>query len=122
MIALLDYGFKQYNSKTLFKKNQVVKQISLPKADKNKIDLLVKDDINVTNKIGGIPKSYTYNIKVKNISFPVKKGDKIGTLYLKTNNKIVREVDLITNTDIKKAGIVKQYFKVLEDMISGNVI
>lgn len=122
MIALLDYGFKQYNSKTLFKKNQVVKQISLPKADKNKIDLLVKDDINVTNKIGGIPKSYTYNIKVNNISFPVKKGDTIATLYLKTNNKIVREVDLITNTDIKKAGIVKQYFKVLEDMISGNVI
>ena len=122
MIALLDYGFKQYNSKTIFKKNQVVKQISLPKADQSKIDLLVKDDVNVTNKIGEASKSYTYNIKVNNISFPVKKGDTIATLYLKTNNKIVREVDLITNTDIKKAGIVKQYFKVLEDMISGNVI
>lgn len=122
MIALLDYGFKQYNSKRLFEKNKIIKQISLPKADKDKIDLFVKEDINVTNKIGEPPKKYTYSIELKSINFPVKKGDKLGTLYLKNNDKIIREVDLITNTDIRKAGIVKQYFKVLEDMISGNVI
>ncbi len=122
MTALLDYGFNQYTSKTIIKKDQIIKQISLPKADKDKINLLVKEDINITNKIGSNPKKYTYYIKLKEISFPVKKGDTLGTLYLKTDSKIIKEVDLITDTDIKKAGIFKQYFKVLKNMISGDII
>lgn len=122
MMRLLDYGFSQYTSKTLIKKNQIIKKISLPKADKDKINILVEEDVNVTNKIGSNPKSYTYSVKLKDISFPIKKGDTIGKLYLKNDNKIIKEVKLITDSDIKKAGLFKQYFKVLKDMLSGNII
>ena len=122
MIALLDYGFNQYTSKILLSKNKIIKQISLPKADKNRINLYAKEDVNVTNKIGSEEKDYTYYIKLKDVNFPIKKGDTLGTLYLKNNSKIVREIDLVTNEDIKKAGIFSQYFNVIKNMISGDVI
>ena len=121
MMSLLDYGFSQYTSRNLLKKNQIIKKISLPKADKDKINLLVKEEVNVTDKIGSTPSKYTYYIELKKISFPVKKGDTIGYLHLKKDNKKIRVIDLITDTDIKKAGLFKQYFKVLRDMFSGNI-
>ncbi|MBQ3376725.1 MAG: hypothetical protein IJG62_00485, partial [Synergistaceae bacterium] len=51
-----------------------------------------------------------------NISFPIKKGDKIGTLYLKIDNKITKEIDLITAKLGVEANVVlliscKQYAK-----------
>lgn len=122
MIALLDYGFNQYTSKTILKKNQIIKKISLSEADKDKINLVVEEDVNVTNKLGSNPLKYTYYVKLKDISFPIKKGDTLGFLYLKNDKGIVKEVKLITDSDIKKAGLFKQYFKVIKNMISGDVI
>lgn len=121
MMSLLDYGFSQYTSRTLLKDGQVVKRISLPKSDKNKINLLVKEEVNVTDKIGSTPGRYTYYISLKDVNFPIKKGDTIGILHLKKDDKEIRDFDLIVDTDIKKAGLFKQYFKVLIDMFSGAI-
>lgn len=122
MMSLLDYGFKQYTSKVLFKKGDVIKKISLPKSDKNVIDLVTDSDVVIINKIGDAEKKCSYYVGLDSISFPIKKGDKLGTLYLKCNNKFIKEVNLITNYNIKKASLFKQYIKVLFDVLNGDVI
>ena len=121
VVSLLDYGFSQYASKTILKKGRTVKQIKLAKADKNKINLKLKEDANVVTRIGTNPKTYTYSISLNDINYPIKKGDTIGKLYLKDNSKTIKEVDLVSDADIRKAGLFKQYFGVISDMISGNV-
>ena len=122
MMSLLDYGFSQYSSKTIFKKNQLIKQISLPEADINKINLLLKEDVNITNRVGSETHKYNYYIKLKKIAFPIKKGDTIATLYIKYDTGIVKEIDLITDTNIKKAGFFKQYFSIFKNMLNGTII
>lgn len=120
-VSLLDYGFSQYASKTILEKGKIVKQINLAKADKNKINLILKENANVVTRVGANSKTYTYSIKLNDISYPIKKGDTIGKLYLKDGSKIVKDVDLVSDADIRKAGLFKQYFGVISDMFSGNV-
>ena len=120
-VSLLDYGFSQYASKTILEKGKIVKQINLAKADKNRINLILKENANVVTRVGANSKTYTYSIKLNDISYPIKKGDTIGKLYLKDGSKIVKDVDLVSDADIRKAGLFKQYFGVISDMFSGNV-
>ena len=121
MMSLFDYGFSQYTSKVFLKEKQIVKRVSIPNSNIDKINLLVKDEVNATYKIGAAPSKYTYYIELKNISFPIKKGDTIGYLHLKKDDKEIKTIDLITDTDIRKASFFKQYFKVIIDMFSGNI-
>ena len=122
MMSLLDYGFNQYTSKTILKQGTNIKTINLNKANKDKIDLILKEDLKLTLKKGESEKNYTYSIKLDELSYPIKKGDKIGAVYLKNGSNIITESDLITNTDILKAGFLKQYKGVLSDMFTGIVI
>ena len=122
MMSLLDYGFSQYSSKNIFKKGQIIKQISIPEADINKINLLAKEDVSITNRVGYNPHKYNYYIKLKSFNFPIKKGDTIGILYIKYDSGVVKEIDLISDTDIKKAGFFKQYIGVIKNMLNGNII
>ena len=119
--AMLDYGFNQYKSTNIYKKNKVIKEIKLDKSDQNKVKLLLKEDLNVIEKKGENPKKYTYQIKLNNINYPIKKGESLGTLYLKDNNKTLKEISLITDRNINKASIMKQYLRVVKSFITGIV-
>ena len=119
--AMLDYGFNQYKNTNIYKKNKVIKEIKLDKSDQNKEKLLLKEDLNVIEKKGENPKKYTYQIKLNNINYPIKKGENLGTLYLKDNNKTLKEISLITDRNIKKASIMKQYLRVVKSFITGIV-
>ena len=105
--AMLDYGFNQYKSTNIYKKN--------------KVKLLLKEDLNVIEKKGENPKKYTYQIKLNNINYPIQKGKSLGTLYLKDNNKTLKEISLITDRNINKASIMKQYLRVVKSFITGIV-
>ena len=119
--AMLDYGFNQYKSTNIYKKNKVIKEIKLDKSDQNKVKLLLKEDLNVIEKKGEKSKKYTYEIKLNNINYPIKKGENLGTLYLKDNNKTLKEISLITDRNINKASIMKQYLRVVKSFITGIV-
>lgn len=120
-MALLDYGYNQYESKTIFSKDKKIKEVKLNKANKNKVNLILSEDVKVTVKKGENNKTYTYDIKLNTINYPIKKGEKIGKLYLKDGNKILREVSLVSDSNIKKASIFKQYLRVVENYFTGSV-
>lgn len=122
-IAMLDYGFHQYESKTLIEKTKKIKEIKLDKSNINKVNLFLKDDLTITTKKGEFKKNYTYNIKLNKLSYPVKKEDTIGYLYLKeqTTNKTIKKVPLTTDQNIEKASILKQYIRVIKNFLTGEV-
>ena len=119
-MALLDYGYNQYESKVLFSKNDVIKELKLNKAN-DKIKLVLEEDLVVINKKGESDNNFTYDIELYDISFPVKKGDVLGKISLKRNNRFISEVNLISDKNVKKANIFKQYLKTLSDFLSGSV-
>ena len=120
MMKLLDYGYNQYESKMLFEKGKRIKTVEIDKADE-KVNLIPKEDISILNKKGENKNDYIYEIKLNNLNLPVRKGEVIGKLVLKSNNKTISATDLITDRNIEKIGIFKSYLKVIENALSGSV-
>ena len=120
-MALLDYGYNQYESKVLLSKSKPVKTVTFSKASKSKVNLMLEEDLIVVNKKGEKSSNYTYDIELDNVKFPVEKGDRLGTLILKANNKKLKEVALVSEVSLEKAGIFKQYLSVVADALSGNI-
>ena len=120
-MALLDYGYNQYESKNIFSKGKVIKSIKLNKASQSKVNLVLAEDVKVTVKKVENNKTYTYDIKLNELEYPIKKGEEIGKFYLKNGNKILREVSLVSDSNIKKASIFKQYLRVVENYFTGSV-
>lgn len=114
---LLNYGFANYETVNLIKKDSKVTDIKLDKADEEKVDIVCKDDLNLLIKKGE-NKDFTKKINIsKDIKLPIKKGDDIGKLEVYQKDKLVGSVELISTKDINKAG----YFKMLERIIN-NII
>ena len=120
-MALLDYGYNQYESKVLLKKDKPVKTVNLNKAKDKKVNLMLEEDLVVVNKKGDSSNSYSYDIVLDDIEFPLKKGDKLGELILKNNGEKISEVPLVSDKNIEKAGIFSQYLRVIATLLSGSL-
>ena len=115
---LLDYGFNQYEINMLYEKDKKVGTVNVDKVNE-KIDLYAKEDIFILKKKIDESISYQYEIVLDNVSYPIKKGQKIATLYVKDNNTIVKKSPLVVNKDINKMSILKLYFYNLKDILAG---
>ena len=62
-----------------------------------------------------------YDIKLKKLNLPIKKGDVIGTLTLKDKNKIVNKVNLTVKENVKKASVLELYKRSLKDVLLGSI-
>lgn len=118
-MALLDYGYNQYESKKVLSKDKIIKSISVTKANHDKINLVLEEDVNVTVKKGKRENKYNYDVELKKINFPIKKGDTLGYLSLKEGMKEIRKVNLVSDSNIDKASFGKQYFRTLGNFFVG---
>ena len=119
---LLDYGFNNYEVVTINKKGDKVGEISLLKANKDKIDVIVNEDIKVIHNKASNKKEYKSEVKLNNVKLPIKKGDIIGKLLVKDNSEIIKEVDLKSNEDITKRSFLNLWFNILKSIITGDLI
>lgn len=119
--SLLDYGFAKYKAETLVTKTTVIDKLKIEKASNKSVDIVPINDYSVitekTNKIGKI----TYELKLNNIKLPIKKGDKVGTLIIKEDNKKVTEVDVTIKENLKRANILELYGTYLKSILNGNI-
>lgn len=118
-MALLDYGFNQYQANVLYKKGDEAGYITIDKGKENKIPLLLKDDAIVVSKKSNEKGNYTYDIEIKEESLPIKKGTTLGIMYVKDNGKVVGSVDLLASKDVDKINIFSLYFRTLKDQLIG---
>ena len=117
-IELLDYGFNNVKLRKLKDKDNVIKRIKLNKADKEYMDVYLKDNLNVVEDIGN-NKKYKYKININSIKLPIKKNSIIGYIDVLDNNKTISTNDLIIRENINKLSILDLYKKVLKEIIFG---
>ena len=121
MSSMLDYAFAQVGLKKVLSKNSVVEKITLPKAKVDKIEVVPVKDVNVLYKKIEGEITPTYDIKLKDIKLPIKKGDVVGTLYVQNNDDIINEIDLTVKEDIDKCNLLELYIKNLKNILVGNI-
>ncbi|MEG1351339.1 MAG: D-alanyl-D-alanine carboxypeptidase family protein [Bacilli bacterium] len=118
---LLDYGFNLYKTRTLYKKNDIIKKIKIDKSDPLIIKISPLSDVTILFKNEDSDKKYETEINLDNINLPLKKNDKVGEIIVKDNDYIISKIDLIVKEDIKKANIFNLYFRILGDIITGSI-
>lgn len=118
---LLDYGFNGYKIQILKNSTDVVKEVEINKANLNKVSIVPKEDISVLLKKNENQAEYQYETKMNELNLPIKKGEVVGKLLVKSQDgKTVKEVDLTTEKDVKKISFIKLWGNLVKNIITGN--
>lgn len=118
-ISLMEYGFSNYGSESILKKNDYSKSMFIQNANKRKINYHLDRDINIIVDKNTRNIDYKIDTIVNEIKLPLKKNDKVGSIIVNyDNNKY--EYDLIVNEDINKLNFFKVIGYLLLDIFSGN--
>lgn len=122
MSNMLDYGFNLYTVKEYLKTNTKVGTLKIDKSKTGKVNIVPTDNINVLNKKGNKDRNLSYNLKITNKSIPIKKGDIVGYLSVKENNKEIYKINVTVTKDIEKANILELLIRNIKDVICGENI
>lgn len=119
--ALLDYGYAKYKMIEVINPSTVVSKEEVERGKQKYVEIMPKESSIIvtekTNKIGEI----SYDITVDKISAPIKVGDIVGKIIVKSDNEVIDEVELTVKEDVEKANILKLYGRYLNDIISGKI-
>lgn len=118
-VNLLNYGFNSYKVNTIIKKEKNIAKVKVNKGKEDKVYIRTKENVNELLNVNEKAKKYTLVPEVKNITAPVKVGEKVGILKIKYQNKVVEEVDLTVSKNIKKANLWDLFKRNLKMIVSG---
>ena len=119
-INMMEYGFSMYGVKNIISSDKVLGYVYINNANPRNVKYYVEEDVNVLVDTSINEIKYDIKKEFNNIKVPLKKGDAIGKLYLKYNNKTY-EYNLITKENIKRSSYIRMLFNNLRDIISGKV-
>ena len=102
---LLNYGFNNFEYKSLAKKGDIITNIPINKGNKSSLANIVNHDVGIITA-----KGYSNNIDQKltlnnNISAPINEGDILGSIEYSVDNTTLTSSDIVAQTSIKKISI-----------------
>lgn len=108
--ALLNYGFRFFETRPLYKANEKLAEARIWKGAETLAPVGLNHDFSVT-----FPRGQYANLKAAmeigtDATAPVKQGDKLGTVKVTYNNEIVAQRDLVALKDIEEGGIFRRLF------------
>ena len=99
---LLDYGFNNYEYKKLATKGEIVNAVELSKGVEDTVNLIYESDGGAFIKKGEASNVEQVVAIDENISAPISKGQKLGTVKYLINGEEISSVNLIAESDIEK--------------------
>tara|TARA_Y100001960_G_C14746925_1_gene866175 strand:- start:719 stop:1864 length:1146 start_codon:yes stop_codon:yes gene_type:complete len=106
--ALMEYGFRFYETHKIFKKQELVHNARIYNGEKREIKLGVEEDFYIS-----IPRRQKKNIKKsfvidQNIAAPISKNTALGFMVIKLDGKVVSRAKLIALEDIKEGNLYRK--------------
>lgn len=117
-MELLDYGYKNLKTVKLKSSGDIVKKIKFDKADTKIVDIVLKNDLYVTENITD-NKEYKYKIDIDDLKLPIKIGDIVGKIEVYSGNRKIKEGNLTVSKDIKPLSFMELIFKEIVDLAIG---
>ena len=113
-----DYSFYEFITGEEYHRDN--SRSTLLKGEKERVSLTAKSDILILQKKTDKDIDYKKEIKIKGFTYPLYKGDELGVLYIKDNDKIIAKGILTINENIKKVGYFKLFITNLKNVLGGN--
>lgn len=118
---MLDYGFNIYMIQSILDEKTTIEKRKIELGKDLMTEIIPKENITILNKKSDELKNITYKTNIDKIVAPVKKGDKVGTIDILEDNKVISTIDATVKNDIDKASIITIYLRNLKEIVSGNL-
>lgn len=120
---LLDYGFANFETTKVENKGDEVQTVEVKKGLKSNVTGIFENDVNLLLKKGDKGKLEKTVKMDKDITAPVKAGQKIGVVIYAIEGKEVGTADVVAGEDILRASFIKVLFRMaLEWFCLGRVM
>lgn len=120
-IAMMDYGFNMYSVKNIISKDNKIGNIYINLGKEEYADISSLEDINIVNSNQDNEVKFTYEIETDNVTAPLSKGSVVGKITVYKDGKYFNSSNLIITKNIKKANIVKVFFRNIKDVLVGSM-
>ncbi|MFG6118526.1 D-alanyl-D-alanine carboxypeptidase family protein [Thalassobacillus sp. B23F22_16] len=108
---MLDYSYNQFETEQLYDKGYAMTSLQLDRADTPKLDLVTKTPVTLLKRKGENLENITTSLEYESeVKLPIEKGSQLATLKVMQGEKVLTEVPLVAETNIKQ-GSVWQLFK-----------
>ena len=119
-IKMLNWGLKNFDTIKITEKDKIFSSLNVWLGKKNKVEVVAQEDFYLT-----VPKRKKETIKVfleyeGPLSTPIKKGSKVATLKIFTSGEMIKEINIFSNENIKKANIFSRLLKSLNYLVWGD--
>lgn len=105
-VKLLNYGFNSYKVNLIKKKGEVIGKIKVKKGKEKYVDVTLINDAIELLKVNDKVSNYSFDIKLDNITSPVKKGDIIGKVdILSEDGRLITSANITVVNDVNKANL-----------------
>ena len=118
---MLDYGFNVYMVTNIIDEDTIIDNKKVELGNKQNVNIISKETITILNKKSDEKRNITYEANIDNIVAPVKKGDKVGTINIIENDKIISTVDATISEDIPKASFITIFLRNLKEILKGSL-
>ncbi len=114
-IRLLDYGFSKYQCVRIFEKDAVIKELDIKTYNDIKINLIVKDNVDIILLKEEDKNDLKYEIELYEVEPPISKDEIIGKLRITTPSNMIYEYNLYSSSEVKKPDFLSL---LIENMLS----
>lgn len=120
---LLDYGFANYENKTLYEKDTVIDTLEISKNITDKLDVIVKEEVSVLNEKGKNIET-SENITYRELKAPILEGEVVGNIEIinQSNGEVIENLDLIAKNNIDRSSFIDYLKKVFKMFIMSNQV
>ena len=122
-VKLLNYGFNTFKINIIKTKGAILGKVRIEQGKEDSVNITLLSDATELLKNTDPISEYKFNVKVKTIKAPAKKGDIVGTAeIIDQDGNIVDEVDVTVEKEIKKANILDYLLKNLKTIGAGKSV
>lgn len=119
--GLLNYAYNLYKKDTYITKEEVLGNAKVEKGNVEYANIVTVDDISIINKKEYKRGEIKFELDLKYLKAPIKKGDVVGKIKVIENGNIISEADVTVDKNIDKAGYFTMFIRNLKEIISANV-
>lgn len=118
---MLDYGFNTYAVKTIVDDKKVIGKADVFLGDKKAVDITSLEEVTILKKKTEEDRNITYKVNVQTLTAPIKKGDKVGTIDIIEDGKVISTISATVVEDVSKANIFKIFIRTVANIIRGDL-
>lgn len=118
---MLDYGFNTYAVKTIVDDKKVIGKADVFLGDKKAVDITSLEEVTILKKKTEEDRNITYKVNVQTLTAPIKKGDKVGTIDIIEDGKVISTISATVIEDVNKANIFKIFIRTAANIIRGDL-